>query len=286
MPFISLLMLTSLLFVPPNFNRWTKELPYRAKWGPYTIVVETTSGDPHDKGNPQRVCIRDRRGRLLKQLRGIWVIEAKQVELTGRPSAELHLQFHTGGAYASVSDAYFTGEGGLRNMTVIYGEDLGVRSIKDLNGDGTPEIIVENPALGDFSGYNFHRHWPLVTVLEWNGKRYRNATQRYPKLALQQAQEMRKNLLKVWKEPAQERREWDEQDKVTAYYANMLAAGKGAEGRRWLKQHLSPKMHRWIQRKASELRRLVRNAMYHRCRTTQARTIDMSRSLHRRESPY
>ena len=127
--------------------------------------------------------------------------------------------------------------------------------------------------LGDFSAYNFHRHWPVVTILGWNGTRYRDVTRRYPERSRQQAQERQKDILASLRIPARERHEWDFQDKITAYYANMLAIRQGQKARLWLKSHLPVSEWKWIQRHDHELRRLMSVAAQRRTRVSQKTII-------------
>src|SRR5262249_37622834 len=154
--------------------RWHSSLPYHARWGPYQIIVEHTAHD--DSSSPLQVRILDKQGRTLREVRAVAVTRIEEVRLLGKAPAELHIALWSGGAYASFTEVYFTRKRGLRNLLIFDGQDLGVCSIKDLNGDGVPEIITKNPVLGDFSAYYFHRHWPVITILGWNGKKYVDVT--------------------------------------------------------------------------------------------------------------
>lgn len=232
------LLLALMMPVSPHFERGKQSLPYHARWRPYQIVVEQQGHD--EDGRPQQVRILDNRGHTLRTVRAWAITRIETIRLTGRSPSELHIALWSGGAYANLTDVYFTRKGGLRNLLIFDGEDLGVRDIKDLNGDGIPEIITANPVLGDFSAFNFHRHFPVITILGWNGKKYVDVTRRYPRRSLREAQAHRRDIRDALQDPPAERREWNLQDLITAYYANMLVIGRRTEARDWLHRHLPP----------------------------------------------
>lgn len=266
------LLAFSQLHQVPNYERGNSPLPYRARWGTYNLVVEQIGKD--EDGSPQHVVIRDRRGRTQREIRAWGVTGVNLTRLTGHSPAELHIALWTGGAYCCYTDVYFTLQGGLHNILIFDGGELGIRGIKDLNHDGVPEIITENPVLGDYSAYNFHRHWPLITILGWDGKQYVDVTRRYPQRSLREAAQRKRDVLDAQRVPVGERREWDLQDKITAYYANMMNVGREREAKRWLVAHLNVSEKRWLRQNESELRRIVATSAQRRAYVSQTKVIE------------
>lgn len=264
----------------PDFARGTNTLPYWAHWGKYLVVVEEVRADGCDEGDcRQRVRILDDRGALAREIDGYWFSEVNTVELTGRAPAELHLSDWTGGAYSASTDLYFTQEGGLRNILIFEGNHLGVQEVKDLNGDGIPEIIAESPALEGFSGYTFHRCHPLIAVLDWKGEKYLDQTGRYPQQTLPLCRELRQDLREAIAD--RDASDWAVQDMAAAYYGNMLRIGRGDQARRWLLSRLPKYPKEWLLAYETELREVAATAgIPRRAYTSNAKVIDIQLVSH------
>lgn len=67
-------------------------------------------------------------------------------------------------------------------------------------------------------------------------------------------------------------REWAFQDIITAYYANMLAIGRGAEARNWLQRHLPHSYWKWLKQNDRELRQIIATAAS-RCTSTRSKGV-------------
>jgi hypothetical protein len=266
-------LLTALALRPTRlpYHHGFNHVPYYATWGPYRIIIKQRGHN--ENGNPQEMCIQDQHGHTLRRIRANWIYSVEEIRLIGHAALDLHIFLWSGGAYSAFTEVYFTRRHGLRNLLVFDGEDLGVKSVIDLNSDGIPEIIAENPVLGDFSAYHFHRHWPLITILQWNGRRYADATRHFPQRSLKEARARRDAILRSRQYP-DERPEWDIEDQITAYYANMLAIGRGKDARRWLRKHVTAHEWNWVKQHERELRRIVATAASRRAYVTQAAVIE------------
>jgi hypothetical protein len=272
MCFAVVLLAFGLISGPVHFDLFKDHMPYHGQWGPYRITVEQDR--QASIGRPMHLLIQDSRHRLVREVTSVGL-----VRLAGKPPADLHISLWSGGAYCCFTEVFFSRSGHLRNVLIFDGEDLGLRGVTDLNHDGIPEIITENPVLGDFSAYNFHRHYPLVTILGWNGSRYVDVTRRYPTRSLREARVRRVEVLAALKTPVADRREWDLQDKITAYYANMLSIGRGNTARQWLRRHLSRAEWSWLREHDRELRHIVVTAAQRRAYVDQSKVIEQD--LHR-----
>lgn len=258
----------------PHFERGKQPLPYQARWGTYRIVVEKYGRQ--DQEAQQRVRILDAKGRTLREVRGHWITRVDTVELTGRAPDELHIQESSRHMYCCTTDVYFTCEGGLHNLLIFRGQDLGIQAIKDLNGDGRPEIIAQNPALMDFSGWTFARSTILITVLGWNGRRYTDATRTYPQRSLDTARMYQKEITGCLSERDSEgesHRDWRVEGRVTGYYANMIAIGRGREARAWIIRHVPRFIRGWLNEHEQELRQIIATALPRRSRVSQSKIL-------------
>ncbi len=258
----------------PDYERGNQKLPYYAQWGSYTVVVEQNGND--ETGAPQRVRILEPGNKVLREIRAWAIGDVNIAKMTGNSPEELHISLWSGGAYASFAEVYFSQKGRLHNILTFNKEDQEKWEVVDLNHDGIPEIVAENPVLGDFSAYNFHRHWPVITILGWNGSRYVNVTSHYPARSLKEATERRKDILEDLQTPKKERKEWDFQDKIMAYYANMLSIGQGDVAKRWLKRHLDASDWTWVKANDAELRQIIATALERRGHVIQDKVIDQS----------
>lgn len=256
----------------PDYTRGTQKLPYYAQWGSYRIVVERYDSD--ESGSPQRVRILGLKNEVLREVRAWGILSVELAKMTGHSPEELHISLWSGGAYASGTEVYFSQAGGLHNILTFDRDDQEEWSVLDLNHDGIPEIVAQNPVLGDFSAYNFHRHWPVITILDWDGRRYVDVTARYPARSLQEAFKRRKDIQECLQTPRRERRDWDFQDKITAYYANMLAIGRGNTARRWLQHHLESSDWAWVQEHDAELHKVVATTLERRGHVSQDKVIE------------
>jgi len=217
------------------FERWKSHVPFRTSWGPYRIAIDRIGKD--DDGGWQRLRIMNSRGRTLREVRAWAITKVSSIRLLGPSKTEIEIALWSGGAYASFTRVYFSRRARLRNLLVFNGGSLDVREIRDLNRDGIPEIVVESPVLLDFSGYHFHRPYPVIAIYGWDGSRYVDVTRRFPRQSQSEASSRLREIVNILKSPPVER-EWDLQDKIAAYYANMLAIGRGTSARLWLRPRL------------------------------------------------
>lgn len=242
------------------------------QWGQYRIVVEEPAGEYEreqlfDQGGfYNRVLIQDKRGQVLREIRSsdALITKVNFVEITGSGLPELHIMNHGGGS-CCYEEYYFTQDGGLRNLLIFEGGHHRIHEVKDLNGDGRPEIIAYSDALTYF-GELCRLCTPLVEmVIGWDGKAYRDQTKAYPRLARKQAQKYKAEFLKAvpkvreWDSEALEYRLYEnDSKKITAlgYYANSLVTGEGAVARAWLLQHADKETRKWLLSHEKDLPRL------------------------------
>ncbi len=170
-------------------------LPFKGKWGQYTIAIDRLGTNPDD--SPQRLRILDGKGRTLKEIVGPRYGEVRLVDVTGKGAGDLHISNWSGGAYCCRTEWIFTKRNGVRNILSHWGRHLGIQKFADLNGDGRQEIIVASPALQKFSGWQFSRSQNLQMVWAWNGKQLVDATRKYPKESKRYADSQRQMLLET-----------------------------------------------------------------------------------------
>lgn len=258
----------------PQFDRSKNHLPFQLAWGPYIVRVEQVSTNKSDTA--QKVRILNKRGKLIKEIQSRFINKVETVELTGEAPKDLHILSWSGGAYCCLTDLYFTMDNRLQNILIFRGEDLGIQSIINVHNDNRPIIVVNNPALGDFSANNFHRHYPLVTVLRWKRNRFVDVTRYYPENSLIQANLLKK---KVWDDihkQSQYYHEWEVQDEIAAYYANMLAVRQKDKAQKWIRDYLPKRLRRWLHSHGKELQIIVSTAARRRASVNQSNHIKIN----------
>src|SRR5579871_1613849 len=252
------------------------DLPYRAHWGVYTVVVEEVQ-DEQDQERPEypnRVRILDAQGIVQREIRtGAFITWIGLERMTGYTPEELHLRLWRGGNGASFTEVYFTQKGGLHNILIFDSLEENGWDVTDLNHDGIPEIIAQNTVLNDIGGEHVRGVWPVITILGWNGTRYVDVTSRYPSRSLQEAAKRREDILDALKS-REEWREWADHEEITGYYANMLNIGRGGTARRWLKRHLPSSDWEWVREQDAELRRIIATAAQRRAHVSQEKMIE------------
>ena len=248
MRILAVLLGSMLALSLPRYD--ANQVPYRTAWGPYTVTVESVG-----KGDlaPQRLRILDRSGRTRIEVDDRQITDVETVPLTGRGSDDLHVTAYTGGAHCCSTDYFFSRRGGLHNVLVFGGGNDGINAIRDIDGDGRPEVLASNDVLayvGDLA-YAGSPHLPLV--LKWDGRRFVDRTARFPRLVMSRVGEFRKalvdNATKSGEEADLERRYG-----AAGYYGCMLLLGRGTEAARWVGRYLPPGDRAWFRRYRPEAR--------------------------------
>jgi hypothetical protein len=205
-------------------------------WGAYRVTV-------WHYVNPELADVAQVRapgGKLLLDVRGAGLLRSGAPfleDLTGDGVPELHLMGWTGGASCCYTDLLFQRtNNGLRNILIFAGREYhlhnglnGVQpSARDLEGDGHPELIVENDAIAHVNGSTHGA--TSVLVLRWNGSRFVEATRRFSSLILTRALEYRDAIGQK-----SAFRGVGGDDLLAGYYANAVLAGKSRAARLWLR---------------------------------------------------
>src|SRR5262249_11979550 len=155
------------LAAPPKYDE--EKLPYRAQWGAYTVLVEKTG---KEEFAPERVRILDGSGSVLREIQDQRFIDVSFPELNGGGTPELAVSAFSGGAHCCVTLYYFTQDGGLRNLLIFDAGNSDISDLKDLNGDGRPELIASSDVLAYFGGLSYADSPGLSLVIGWDGARY------------------------------------------------------------------------------------------------------------------
>jgi hypothetical protein len=229
------------------------KLPYRAQWGPYTVVAEKASTEEF---SPHRVRILDGAGKVLREIREQNVIDVSFLEITGTGSPELYVYMHSGGAHCCGTEYYFTREGTLRNLLIYHGDNYSIHGAKDLNGDKRAEVIAGSDVLAYFGGLSYAASPGMVMVLGWDGGKYVDQTARYPERSRNLAKQYRADFLKALKskdEFAEEMR----RSAALGYLANSRVAGDGEIARKWLRERAPTSTWRWLAAHEKEIKESI-----------------------------
>jgi hypothetical protein len=232
--------------------------------------------------------------------------EVRFVEITGGGIPELYVRTYTGGMHCCSTEYYFTQDGGLRNVLIFNGGNHCITEVKDLNGDGRPELIADSDVFAYYDDLGFMGSPIVVLVIGWDGHRYRDQTRDYPTPARSRAQAYQAELLQLLTQPElwwlerlpEETRKWlvtseadlrrylatTRKQLALGYYANMLVSGEDVAARAWLLERLPGETREWLVASETDLRRrLAKSASVQmlqppywrsRIRATQNRELD------------
>ena len=219
-------------------------LPYRLKWGSYTVVADVKR-DKDGGYDGKQVRVVDARGRTLQQVGSDRVDAVRLVKPL--VAGEEGLLVRLSGGNSGLADFHGFGAGAASRFVVSDALDV---AVKDLDGDGTAEVAATY-RFSDLDGGGEH-HGPLVTVVyRWDGKRFAEATKRFPEASRVRAKEYQAQLLASErastpsqggaedKESADKESNDGLRDAVLGYTANARFAGDAVEAGAWLQANIA-----------------------------------------------
>lgn len=225
---------------PPPFA--PGKYPYRLKWGANTVVAEVEHGlvsddDPHQ---PHQVRIVDASGHLLRRIGTDLVEDVRLVKPL--VASEQGLLVVTTGGNSGLEDYYGFGKGAANRFHVSGAIQV---DVKDLNGDGTAEIIAIY-RLSDIDGGGEHHGAQVTVVYQWNGTKYVEATRSFPALTHAREKEDQSALVAIEAKASQSKGipgasgpEIDgHYNAAVGYLINATIAGDGTEAQAWLKDNV------------------------------------------------
>jgi hypothetical protein len=211
-------------------------------WGRYTLKIFHFASS--ESGEIAQIRDGDR---VLREVGAPSILEDREGlfrDWTGDGVPELRLTASSGGAYCCYVEYLFDRTRGVENALMlrsreyhltkgwVFGNRDFVASnqlLRDLDGDGRPEIVVENDAIQYVNGATHGA--TTLQVLSWDGRRYLDASKRFPKIARERERAYRRILDK----------EFGTQywffDAAAGYYAEALLAGDRDEARAWIAAH-------------------------------------------------
>ncbi len=219
---------------PEPFRIFDHSLPYRAHWGSFIVGVEATG---EDQRVANRLRIFDEAGRVLKEINASYIEAVDYPSLAGRAGlAQLQVTTAPDNNLVSERATYcFASRGTLHNILAIPGNIDGLR---DLDHDGRPELLLNNPAPFEYVGGLCHAAYPpIFLILRWNGKHYHFANQRFPAAVLAQVRKKKKAFradLQAFHDPRGSL-SWDYLvGDAIGIYADLASIGRREAARRWL----------------------------------------------------
>ncbi len=221
--------------------------PYRLAWGANTVVAEVEPGivsddNPHQ---PHQIRIVDASGHLLRRLEADRVEDVRLVKPL--VASEQGLLVVTTGGNSGLEDYYGFGKGAANRFHV---SDAIQVDVKDLNGDGTAEIIAIY-RLSDIDGGGEHHGANVTVVYQWNGTKYVEATRTFPALTRAREKEDQSALAAIEAKASQNSASQDNAapdasdseidghfNAAVGYLINATIAGDGTEAQAWLKDNV------------------------------------------------
>ncbi len=243
-------------------------LPYRRSWGRYTVRVEKTGAEPY---SPDRLRIQDARGETVRELRGFRILRLDFPHLQPGGPPALQVSAFTGGAHCCFRTYFFSRNGGLRNLLIFNGGNCEITAIRDLDGDGRPEILAGNDALAYFGELPYAFSPQLELVIGWRGTRYVDVTRWFPGRSRMAARPYREQFRKAL-HSRESSGEAERRGAAAGYYANMAAAGRQTDAYRWLMRRMPEETWQWFVHHAAALRAATRTGG-HTLSVSQARVL-------------
>jgi hypothetical protein len=231
------------------------------EWGKLT-VREIPPPEGAGPGAKCHVQVLDKAGKILVDLSDVFASDTALYELTGGGVEELEVNMYSGGAHCCYTNYVFTQDGGFRQLIDLPGGQIcGIDAVKNIDGKGRPEIIVNDINTWAYFGglaYAFSPAMPLI--IGWNGKNYVNQTARFPQRSLDKARAYQRDLLSARRKDLgkdQDIRPELCNAAALGYLANMLAIGKGKEADAWLRKNASKDTLAWLAENRTDIRRTM-----------------------------
>jgi len=255
----------------------TEETSFR--WGTHRVTFIT-----YGRERLASLCqIRNARGQVVREVRAprfvtptlgrTWQNSLRDVNGDGRE--DLLLCAWSGHPYGNYVDYIFatSGQGTVQSLLIhpggqyrlfkfedgAKGEAAHDRAIQDLDGDGRPELVLDDASLQPLA---LATHGPtLARVFAWNGVHFVEATRRYPQIPRNKALAHREHI--AFNAPTFDHHlDMTAADADTGYFANAILAGEEAEARQWLLRvggnhaeawlaTFGPKIHQLLKRLAA-----------------------------------
>jgi hypothetical protein len=222
--------------------------PKPQRWGAFTVRLETITREGLMN---TKATVTDAKKNVLAILEDEKV-EAAQRDYTGDGVPDLLLSAYSGGAHCCTTYYLFDRSSGTVQNILAYaaGNYRGLEP-KNLGGGKRPELLVFSDALAYFE-VSYADSPGVRVVLEWNGSRYKVATLKYPKLALDEMKEYQRDLLQSVNADSGTLK-----GMVLGVYANGVSAGAAGSAEAWIRQHTTVKLLNWFLPLRETVRRTV-----------------------------
>ncbi|MCA9647074.1 MAG: hypothetical protein H6718_12410 [Polyangiaceae bacterium] len=188
-----------------------------------------------------------RRGKRLLEVDAEHVVRLQPVELDGQAPRELWLAT-SAGAHGNRQDLFYTLAEGKPRQVLEVSTDEGNLEVKDLDGDGRPEISGFVSEYFDALAWDFER--PLVLALQ--GKRWRDVTSQYP--------ERFREAIAEWKLAVSRSTDCDAAQALNIYGLSLLSGAERA-GASYVAQEC-PYVEAWFTENRRKIRHHVRHTHF------------------------
>lgn len=224
---------------PKSFKLFQDHLPYKVQWGEYIVSVVSINPESY------RFTITSNDGKVQKEIKACFLDSVDFPNLSGKgENDDIRVVTSPGNNTLSNIRTYcYTRRSALRNILAMPGE---FEETRDLNHDGRPEIISDNPAPLEWVGDLCHGCCPSVTlVLQWRENRYVVANRKFPLLSQQNAEDYKSRAFSAINhlEESGSVTHDDIMGPAVGYYANSALIGEGGTACQKLKEKMPPSMY-------------------------------------------
>jgi hypothetical protein len=237
----------------------SSDLPYATKWGQYIVSADET------QDGKERFQLKDGKGRVVQEIRSDFICEVTFPNMDGKGRGDflkvvVRPQQNT---LADIRTFVFSKRGGLHNILKLT---FGFEELRDLDGDGRPELISHNAAPFEWIDPVCHGADPdLFMVLKWTGKAYQYQNRAFAKTVREHARglarELEPGLAKVLKTPPEESYVYGELlGSALGYWACLATIGEEKVAENWLRTRMNEKQYGIFLESLAEMRERLAGA--------------------------
>ena len=234
-------------------------LPWHTRWGRYDVSIDQL------ETRDQRFRITDSAGQVLREIRAPFIDEVSFPDLSGRGrSEELRVITHPEqNTLGDIRTYCFSLRPSLHRILAMR---YGFQKVRDLDHDGRPELISDDPAPLEWTAGLCHACCPsVIVVLRWDGRHYVVANRRFPSVALRKAHVYRGEFLEALHRFQQAGEDEgptlnDIMGPAIGYWANAATVGRQEDARRWIVARLLPAWREQFLGSLPEIQERLRHA--------------------------
>ncbi|WP_261665069.1 hypothetical protein [Deinococcus sp. Marseille-Q6407] len=216
-------------------------------WGQWTVQTQ-----PRPEESRLNLLRRDRTDLTLQE----HLIQTEQQPLRPGGLPELAVSLYSGGAHCCTTLVILTQDPGFLKTLGVLDLGNGAVEYRDLNGDGTREMLVWGDSLAYYD-WSYAASPGLRTVVGWDSAQGRltDQTGRYPGIPLSQARAYRNELIQLLHTGKTAETQESQHAMLAGWYTNMVLGGQSTQAERQVRQLTAayPELQNWFRKHRGDL---------------------------------